>query len=236
MNIRRIASVCGLTALLSACGGGGDSGSSGFIAPTDDFNVFLAWRNLLTTSRTWNVSGVGSDGRTYDITLAIAPGATSIFPVTGTTAARSDTTVTSNVSGVGSSMGQQQIYFDGTTYAMVGIRNSSSVGSANCDVVTGAPSVPPSAVKVGSSGALATLDELNDCTNSATVGTITVTWSLEFESGTTYFCSNTTERDLSSNVLSRESDCLQVNPDGTLGAKARVTVVQSGVTLVARTP
>jgi hypothetical protein len=97
-------------------------------------------------------------------------------------------------------------------------------------------SVPPSAAKVGTSGALATLDELDGClASSAKVGTITVTWSLEFETGTSWFCSNSTERDPSAVVLSVESDCLQVSRDGTLGPAARITVQQGGVTLVART-
>jgi len=227
---------CSAAALLSACGGGGDGGNSGFTPPPDDFNVAQAWRNLVTTTRSWALHGSGTDGRNYDISIGTAPGATSVFPVTGATTARSDVTLVTAATGVNSVTALQQVFFDDAANRIVGIRTGSNLVAATCDVATSTTALP-TATKVGTSGAQATLDELDGCaSNSGRIGTITVTWSLEFESGTTYFCSNTTERDLNAVVLSVEGDCLQVSPDGTLGARARVTVEQSGVRVVARTP
>jgi hypothetical protein len=233
-SLRRSAVALGLTALLTACGGGGgDGGDSGFVPPADDFNVFAAWRNLLTTSHAWTVSGIGSDGRSYTFTIAGTPGPTSVFPVTGMVSARADTQLTTNANGT-IVAGTQETYFDAATLQLVGLRTVFNGSASACDIAT-AVDVPPAAVKVGTAGSLATLDELNGCAaSSAKIGTITLTWSLEFEAGLTYFCSNSTERDPTGAVVSFEADCVRVSPDGTLGSAARVTVQQNGVTVIAR--
>ncbi|HEX6707003.1 MAG TPA: hypothetical protein VF169_19755 [Albitalea sp.] len=228
---------CAAVAMLAGCGGGGDdTGNSGFIPPNDDFNVAQAWHNLLTTNRGWTLTGSGTDGRIYDITVGTAVGPTTVFPVTGANTARSDVTLTTATTGFPTASALQQIHFDAATDRIVGIRTSVNQAAATCDLAT-STSALPTTVKVGTSGAQATLTELNGCAgSSAAVGTITITWSLEFEAGTTYFCSNTTERNPGGAVLSAEGDCLQMSPDGTLGARARVTVEQNGVRVVAHTP
>jgi len=228
----RSACVLGAAALCSACGGGGDD-NSGVVAPAVDFDAFSAWAELLSGDRSWTVSGVGSDGRHYVITIATAAPVTSIFPVTGTTAARADTQITTDADGAVAT-GTQQAYFDGATLRIVGLRTSIAGSAAACDVAT-VTDLPPAAVRVNTTGVLATLDELDGCAGSSQkIGTIELTWSLEFEAGITYFCSNSTERDLAGNAVSFEGDCVQTSPDGSLGTAARVTVQQNGVTVVAR--
>jgi hypothetical protein len=89
---------------------------------------------------------------------------------------------------------------------------------------------------VGDGGPMQTFDDRQTCApTSASVGTSITTWSLEAEAGTNYFCLNTTVKDLAGAVSKTESDCLEVSASGTLGAKARITVVQPGLTLTART-
>lgn len=223
-----------LTVTLAACGGGGGDGPR-FSPPDDDFDVAAAWHNLLTTSRTWSASGIGTDDRVYALTLSTSPGGIDVFPVTGESAARADVSVATSVDGVPVD-GVQQTFYDPANLAVIGLRSSITGFGTTCDVAT-VNGILPSAVKVSSSanGLLASLDLLDGCdADAAVLGTIDLHWSLEFETGTTYFCLTSTERALTGQVLSVESDCLQVEPGGTLGSKARVTVIQGGVSVTLR--
>ena len=218
---------------VGGCGGGGSDGEPVFTPPDDAFDVAAAWHELLTTTRTWAASGVGTDGRTYTLTLDTAPGGNDVFPVTGEGAARADAVVSSTVDGV-PAQGVQQTYYDPGTLAILGLRNDVTGWETTCDVST-TIGTPPSAAKVNENGLLASLDLLDGCrADSGLLGTIELRWSLEFETGTTYFCLASTERSTSGQVLSVESDCLQVAPDGTLGTKMRVTVIQGGVSVTLR--
>jgi len=230
----RIWAVALLAMALAGCGGGGSSsGDSGFTPPTDSFDVGAAWRNVLATTQTWTVSGIATDGYSYTESFAVAPGPTSIFPVTGASLSRSDVTLSLGLTGGTLTTQLNQVYFDAVTHLVAGTRISA--GSVTVCSVATAASVPPSAALVGASGSLLSLDELDGClATSPKVGTSTSTWSLEFEAGITYFCMNATVRNTTGAVVATESDCLQVSPSGALGARARITVSQNGVTLVAR--
>jgi hypothetical protein len=223
-------------ATLAACGGGG--GSSGGPPPSSaSFDVNAGWRNVLTITRTWTVSGVASDGKTYTLAIGTAPGPGSTFPVTGAAAARADVSVLLSEGGTTVNSGVNQTFFDPVTYLVVGTRNSiNTPGGAviSCSVATSA-SVPPASATIGASGALDTLDELDGCLpTSAKVGTSTSTWSLETEAGINYLCLNSTVRDLNNALFATESDCLEIATNGTLGAHARITVAQGSFTLTAR--
>jgi hypothetical protein len=223
----RLVSMCGLV-LLSACGGGGDSGDSGPPPPTVDFDVQAAWGEFLTASRSWGVTGVANNLLRYDIDIAIAPGAASVVPISGATAARSDTTLQVHENGTLIGNALSETFYDAGTLQLLGVRLTPSGSASACSVATSA-ATPPAAAKIGASGTLATLDERSGClTTSASVGTSSVGWSLEFEAGISYFCVNSTERDLTGAVLATESDCIEANPDGSLGARARLTITQPG--------
>jgi hypothetical protein len=228
-TIRRLASTCGLALVLSACGGGGgSSGDSGFIPPTDDFDVRTAWTNFLVASRSWAVAGVANNGLGYDVTISVQPGATSVVPISGATAARSDTRLIVRENGATVGNALSETFHDAATRQMLGTRFTPLGGASLCSLAS-ATAAPPQAAKIGASGALATLDERDGCSSSsASVGTATVRWSLAFEGGISYFCIDSTERDLAGNVLATESDCLEVSPDGSLGARARITITQPG--------
>jgi len=237
MRARRSVWTALLAALLAGCGGGGSSsGDGGFKPPGDDIDARAAWENLLTTTRTWVVSGTASDGFSYTASISVAPGGALEFPVTGNTAARSIASIvlTRGATTVDSRIAET--FFDAATGFVVGLRHTIDGVGTFCSSATSA-AVPPDAAELGSSGPLFTIDELDGClASSAKLGTATQTWSVEFESetGITYFCTNATEQNLSGAVIATESDCIEVGADGSLGDKARVTVSSAGFTLVAR--
>jgi hypothetical protein len=227
---RRLCCACGLAAMLSGCGGGDGAAT----APAEEYDAFAAWRGVLATRHTWSARGTGSDGRRYTVTIDAAPGGTGTFPVTGAAAARSIVMLVTDVDGVAIS-GTQETWHDPTTLRVVGLSRALTGGTPTCDVATVALS-PPAAAQVNTSGTLARLDELDGCDASSTrAGTITLTWSLEFEPDIVWFCVNSTERDPADLVVSFEGDCVETAPDGTLGTAVRITVQQAGgFTLVAR--
>jgi len=232
--LSRIACVSALVAL-SACGGGGDAGSSLFVPPTNDFAVRAAWQNLLAGNASWSVAGVGSDGHRYEMALTLAPGPAAAFPVTGVVASTSR--ATSVLKRDGSVLGTSltESFFD-AGFALVGLRQSSDVAATSCDRPVAPAVVPPLAAKVGVSGALVSVDVLAGCSASSVLaGTAVNTWSLEFEAGATYFCVNSTDRDLlAPPTVSTESDCIEIEADGALGRRAKVRLSTAGFSLTAR--
>jgi len=235
MNAGRWIWAACLAAVLSACGGGGgSSGDDGFAPPSADFDAQAAWRNLLTNTRTWVVSGTASDGLDYVVSISIASGGTLEFPVTGVTAARSTASVAMSQGGTAVADGFNETFFDGASFFVIGTRNSATGFGTSCSVATSA-AAPPTAAAVGASGPLFTLDELDGClSTSAKIGSATQTWSIESEAGIAYFCMNATERNVSGGVIATESDCVEIDEDGSLGPKARISVSAFGFTLVAR--
>jgi hypothetical protein len=197
-------------ALMSACGGGGDSGANPFIPPTSDFNPLVGWQNLLGTGGRWTVSGTGSDGFAY--------------PVTGTAYERSILLSTLTQAGVSQGTGTVE-FFREADFRLQAARVTPANGAALCTQAT-ASELPPSAAKVGDSGALVSLDDLNGCLPaSLPIGTTVSTWSIDFERGFVLLCLNSVARDANSQVTGSESDCFELAEDGTLGTKARVTRV-----------
>ncbi len=215
-------------ALLGGCGGGGgDSGGSGTV------DAATAWRNLLSGTRSYDVSGTGSDGRVYSMTLGIAPGGSAIFPVTGQTASRA--VITATIRTGGASVTGTTSYYHDAQYALIGAQISAG-GSTSCAVVQSF-ALPPAAVRPGASGALATLNELASCASgAAVVGSESATWSVETDpvNGATYFCLNSSTRSGTGTVESSESDCVEVGAGGNLGSRARVTVSFDGFTVTGR--
>ncbi len=55
------------------------------------------------------------------------------------------------------------------------------------------------------------------------------TWSLEFERGIVLLCFNTESRNASNAVTGTESDCVELQPSGALGTRARVAIVLPNV-------
>jgi hypothetical protein len=238
-----------VAALLTACGGGG--GGSGSPAPAPGaapppgapapapadggFNVNAAWQNFLRTSQTWDTLGVADDTKTYSIKLSVAPTLSSVFAVNGVSYSTSEVTVVSGIQGLGLDQSVSRSYYDPATFKLAGTRNVMNSDPATCSVVT-ATDVPPTSAEVGDDGDMQTFDDLQGCSaQSAKSGTSRTTWSLEQESGTTYFCLNTTARDLTATVLQTDSECVEVSKNGDLGDKARITVERPGFSLTTHT-
>jgi hypothetical protein len=228
------------SAVLTACGGGGGGAGGGAPPPPPpsgpaSVNAAMAWRNFLTTAQAWTVSGVGSNGNTYTLALTLTPGTTQTFPVTNVSYATTTANATLRIGNLDVQASNSVSYFDGTTYLLAGTRNTVPPAGSTCSITT-ASAVPPASASIGSSGSMHTFNDLNGClVNSASEGSSTTTWSVEAESGITYFCLNTTSRNVAGAVESFEADCVQTAADGTLGAKARITLSQAGgFTLVAR--
>lgn len=240
MGIAKLQLLAALSAsVLAACGGGGGDSGGGPPPPPPPapttINAAVAWRNFVTTSQTWNVTGTGSDGQSYTLGLVLTPGGTQMFPVNGTNYATTTANVSLKIGNLAVQTSNSISYFDGSTYVLTGTRNTVPPNPSTCSVAT-VSAVPPTSANIGTSGALHTFNDLNGClNNSPSEGTSITTWSVESENGVTFFCLNTTSRNLNGLVESTEADCVQTAADGTLGAKARVSLTQSGgFTLVAR--
>ena len=247
-QVRRtlVTAVLATTGLIAACGGGGDDRPTN-IPPTSDFNAFAAWQNLLDPPalHSWaNITGRGSDGNDYTVTLSSEAAPNATFPLTG--ASHFVTDVRSTISGNGTLLGTglTEIFFDGDWYVR-GLRVSSTtmepgnppVTSTTCDEVL-ATALPPSAAKVNASGALYDTTIRETCTAGAPAsGASAATWSIEFEFGFVFLCIATEDRGFGpAPVVTTEQDCFETLEDGTLGPRARVTLTGNspGFSLVAR--
>ena len=242
MNLLQRAAVPASILMFAACGGGGgDSGNSGFVPPTDVFNVRAAWQNLLAAGGTWSgITGRANDNRTFVVSVQTAPGPAQAFPLGGVTYNRSVQTVTTVVNGGSPSVAVNELFVD-AGLLWRGSRHSIDNAAPTCDAPTAASQLPPMAATFDTVGTPVTGGLLagtlyGSCINTNSVlGSASTTWSLEFEAGIVYFCLNTTSQDMAlvPNVTT-ESDCIQVAPDGTLRSRARITLRSAGFELIAR--
>lgn len=225
------------TSVLAACGGGGgDAGGSAPPPPgPTSINAALAWRNYLTVPHAWTVGGVGNDNKSYVVILTMTPGAPQAFPLNGTTYATTTSNVATRIGGIDIPATSNVSYFDGTTFVLAGTVNSIPQRPSTCSEAT-ASTLPPSSAAIGATGALQTFNDRESCLpSSPSEGNSSTTWSVESENNITFFCLNTTMRNLAGQVDSTESTCMQSAADGTLGTKARISVTQAGgFSLVAR--
>ena len=218
------------TVLLSACGGGGDSEG---VPPATTYNAAAAWQNLLTTSTSYAVSGVASNGTSFQISFGIAPASGEAFPVTGVGANRNIINATISSNGVALATTATETFFD-DSFLQVGTRSTGEGEPTTCEVGVSA-ALPSTAATIGASGSLSVRNVLDGCEpESSVVSTITETWSIEFHDGRAYFCTGATEQDTATPPnISTEKDCVEIAEDGSLGTRARVTLTDSGVTLLA---
>jgi hypothetical protein len=213
--------VMAAAALLAACGGGGDDGPP---PPADDFDPQTAWFTFLsgTPSSVWTVYGRGSDGNDYSLRLGIAPVGNASFPVTNTPANRADVASVLRQNGGVIGTGTTELYYD-DGLQLYGSRDIFDVvsppsTSTTCDLAT-SYAAPPIAAKLGTRGALATTQILDGCaSNSPVIGSASITWSLEWISGVSFFCVNFDETGNGSSTL--EKDCIETDPAGNLGPRA----------------
>ena len=179
----------------------------------------------------WTVTGVGSDSSSYEVTLATKPGPTSAFPYTGVVGSRSETTTTAKVDGVAEAPFVSYIFYDASTLSVFG---DQAVTDGSCSTASSGPMLP-TAVGIGAGGSLYDTIDYETCVAPSVVdGTTVVTWSLESDNGNVLFCFNAANRTPTGSVSSTESYCVQTGQDGTLGTKARISIVEGGFSLTAR--
>jgi len=234
--MNKLSTVLFAVAFAAGCGGGDDGTPAPAPAPAPPpaavtYDVAKAWQNLLTGMRSWTVMGIGTDTRSYELTLAFAPGPTGAFPYTGTMGPSADVTATFAINGVGQAPTLSRLYYNATTYGVFG---EHAVTDGSCS--TAAPGgALPTAAQVGDSGLLYDSNDYQSCVAPSVLdGTGTFTWSLETEAGMTLFCFNNTDRSTTGAVIATGFYCAQVSTDGTLGMKARVTIAEGGVSVVMR--
>lgn len=209
-----------LTAALTGCGGGSaDAGS----------NTSYAWaqgvRNLLGSTHSWTVTGMGSDNLSYTTTLSYTVSGNGAFPVTGELAARAlqRFTMTSGSSTVIDD--SSTLFYREANLTLVGFDN----GDGTCTNATASQAVPTSGRMGASMGAYASADALANCVNAAAVNGLDVYgWSLQIESGVALLCLDSAFYDASGRVAQgSESDCVGIDPDGSLNGYARITIHQA---------
>lgn len=227
-------------ALLAACGGGGDDGPPPVPPPIDDFDAQAAWANFLSAVPSRTVSGRGSNGHDYSLRFGVVPVGNSSYPVTGTPANRGDLHSALSIDGNLIGNGLNELYYDDAlqlygSHDSFGFANPPST-TETCDLAT-TFAVPPVAAKIGASGPLATSNILDGCTPDAPViGTSTVTWSLEFYGGVSYFCVGFDEVGSGGGDHTLEKDCIDTDTAGNLGLRGLVMLRSPGFVLDMVTP
>ena len=208
-----------LIAALSGCGGGTDAGD----------NTTYAWaqgvRNLFSANRSWTVTGTGSDGASYTTTLSYAASGNGAFPVTGELAARAlqRFKMTSGSSTVIDD--SSTLFYRESNLTLVGLDN----GDGSCTVATASKAVPTSGRMGANMGTYASANALANCVDDTAVNGLDLYgWSLQIERGVTLLCQDNAFYDASGKVAQgSESDCVGINPDGSLNGNARITIHQA---------
>jgi hypothetical protein len=232
MSVRILtsAALAATAMLLAACGGGGDSGPPPFGTAYDGARAF---ENLLTGTASWTVTGRGSDGRDYQATLGVAPGARGAYPLTPAAVGRSSVQTTSlrQIGGATAST-TRTLYFPDAVALPNGIRND----DGSCSSVTSSQ-LPSAQAGIGTGGALLATTDHATCAGSPPParGSSSVDWSIESHGNAGFFCLTSTSRDLVGSVLSTETDCFEIDSAGTLGPRAIVRVDVPGVIVLEMT-
>ena len=174
------------------------------------------------------MNGIAPNGVPFAVTMNFAPAAAAPFPVNGVTAVRSVETFTIQASGQSDSVAQT-IYFDPANLAFVGTESSGA-----CNVATSNTVLPTSAA-VGAGGTFFGGTDLDGCMgSSAVVGSTAMAWSLEDDTGVALLCWNAAYKSAVPAFDSTQSNCVEIDIDGTLGTKARFALSALGVTITAR--
>ena len=236
------ASVLLASTLLVACGGGGSSGSGPEANPatyspaqpsTRGYDALRAWTNLHSTTRSWTVSGVASDSKSYELSLSTAPGGTMVFPVSGATATQ---TVFRNVMKEGATLVQDVTneQFIDAQYRQLGARVTAPGIPTTCSKTEVIAALPLAGSPAGTTGPLFAATTLADCSATATsLGTSYHTWSVLDEAGVVYFCVTSSNRFIGQTSDQVSETCIQTDASGTLGDKARIRLVLPGFNITA---
>jgi hypothetical protein len=217
---------CAALLSLAACGGGGGDTP----APTS-YAALAAQRHLLTEAGSWTMTGAVAGGSSYTVNLAFAPQSAQAFAIGGVVASRSKQTITVTQDGTLLPGIELTHYFDAANLAFIGTDN----GDGTCSVAT-ANAALPSDARPGDKEVFVTESERNLCADgSGVVGTTTIGWSLEADTGIVLLCWTSTAQDaVGAAVDAAVSSCVEIDADGSLGSKARLSISAFGQSTTAR--
>jgi hypothetical protein len=220
-----------LAALVAGCGGGGGGTSGGGAAPPPviapgpvvaSTNVAAAWKDYATVAHNWTMPGKGSDGRTFELSVALTPSTASAFPLTGANGQTSDQTLRFTVGGSNPVTTAGKLYF--TLDNMLGVVTNDGA----CAGARSAMSALPTSSTVGSSGPMFVLDGYAGCLASGQkLGTTTFSWSVEKDGDVVMFCITSKQQDSNGANTGSEVDCIEASATGILGGKAKFTITRS---------
>lgn len=213
-----------LAALLAACGGGGGGAPPPVIAPgpvVSSIDVAAAWRNYVGAPHSWTMRGKGTDARAYELTVAMKPGASAAFPLTGSTGQTIAQSLRFAIDGANSVSSDGTLYFTGDT--MIGVATTDGA----CAGARGAMSALPGARTAGANGPMFILEGYAGCSvMGRKLGTTTFTWSVEADGALTMFCIKSHQQNGDGVHIGTEVDCMEASTNGTLGSKAKFTITR----------
>jgi hypothetical protein len=207
---------------LAGCGGGGGDEGGGTPPPPSVLDAGTAYRNMLNSDHTWDLSGTGSDGVGVFLRYSTKVAVAAPYPPTGASGSRTELEMI-RIIGPSGLVFVSSFYFNPADMALFGVARA----NGTCDTATSAVPVPAN-TQLGQSGAVAAFSTLENCTGSTTVvGSATLGWSVEADGAMTLFCLNAVRRDLAGAVVDTEAACLESGATGVLGTKARVTITRT---------
>jgi hypothetical protein len=251
----KLLSTVALSVTLVACGGGGGGGPAPTpvvpVTPTAPAQIAAlnVWKSLMVAGGNWSSTGKGSDGATYDITTVVTPAAVATLIdnnfgtiVSNKTYNASNITTTTRKNGAMVGSDTRLFYLDVTTAEIKYLVDPSGPSCSKAK----SSSAPPVSAVLNGSGLLFTGEETvyKDSTCSSShyqnySGDGSLTWSYEYEPNVPLFCINyTMSKDWLGDGIARrttvQATCLEVTPSSTVGGKIRMSVSDTGFTLLAK--
>ena len=210
--------------LLAACGGGGkDTRTESRSTATYDLTV--ANRNFLTSTRSWTLTGTGPANAAASATLkTTASAGTVTFPPTGVTAGFNDLTLSIAVADA-TVTAIIRHYFDPASFLPIGARlRDHSTGTDSCSVQN-TPPVYPSVARLGETGSDGTSTGYVSCLAGAAIEeNATSTWSLESSGGLVLLCSTEVTTEVGTGAVTTTKACNELNADNTIGNRMTLTI------------
>jgi hypothetical protein len=206
-------------ALMSGCGGGGNSGPD---TSTADFPVAGAVSAYATVSHQFNLAG-SLDGVAFTMRYTYTPDAASVFE--GRAASTAMEAVTMNANGMLAAQSTSRLYFALSPYVEYG-----SVSDDGGYMVFNQTANLPTTAKVGQSGPLGTATEYVNSTKTQIDGTTTASWSLDADTASTaLFCINQV---MSGGMSGTGAQCYRLDTAGqVLGMLIKIDVNGKTLTL-----
>lgn len=211
-------------ASLAGCGGGGGGGDTSTVV---SYNVQAAFKNLSAAPRSYSLAGTATNGAALTLTWTITPIGASVFPLTNSVSQRVDSSIVIRSATTELVNGSQQSHFTAAQEGLGSVRADGSCSqSDNLPMPTAA--LLNAVGKLGDSTVYATCS-----TRAPVINRIAGDWLLQAFGPKVFLCVNTQLLNAAgTSTVSRETDCIEIAPDGTVGSQARLTLDVGGTTLV----